>query len=96
MNFLIQSGLTVLENTWLIAALSVKYVIASHLGYYYSKYSKMEGFQDEVVEYAPAFVTSLFAAGILFSAVKYTPSPAFSALGEITALAYFGYLFWIY
>ena len=96
MNFLIQSGLTVLENTWLVAALSVKYVIASHLGYYYSRNDGLNGFQDEVVEYAPAFVTSLFVAGILFSVVNFTPSPVFSALGEITALAYFGYLFWIY
>lgn len=96
MKILIQAGLDVVTHTWTLSALLVKYVVLGHGGYYYSQNQGFEGFDTELRDYARLFVPLLFAGGVLTALTGMEIPLLVPAVGEVTALAYFLYLFWRY
>jgi hypothetical protein len=96
MRVLIQYGYEVVRHSWLVAAFTIKYVVLGHLLLFYSRERSIEGFGDELREYARPTIIGIFLLGLVSYAIGVELAPVVPAVGEVTAFLYLAYLFWKY
>ncbi|MFB6199526.1 MAG: hypothetical protein ABEJ83_01490 [Candidatus Nanohaloarchaea archaeon] len=85
----------VVRHSWLVAS-SVLMILLPLFFVYESRdgLKSLGEYEDALLEYSPALVTGIVVTGFLGFLTGFEFEPVFKLVGEVVALAYFGFLFW--
>ena len=85
----------VVRHSWLVAS-SVLMIVLPLFFVYESRdgLKELEEYEDALLEYSPALVTGIVVTGFLGFLIGFEFEPVLKLVGEVVALAYFGFLFW--
>lgn len=85
----------VIQGTWIVSAVVLKYVLVLQLFYAYRENgSSLENFSSEVGEYSRELVSILVVLGSLVYITGIGLTATLQSLSYVIAALYFGYLFW--
>lgn len=85
------------ESSWIVASITVKYFLMGLLiRNLFENSFTWEKVSEEILESSELVVTTIIGLGAILALFDFSPSPMAKLFSEITALAYFAYLFWKY
>lgn len=85
----------VIQGSWIVSAVAVKYILALQLVYAYRSDGDMiDNFREEVNEYSREIVSFIVVLGVLVSLTGIDFTALFEPVSYLVAVVYFGYLFW--
>ncbi|MFT4892259.1 MAG: hypothetical protein ACI8Z7_000026 [Candidatus Nanohaloarchaea archaeon] len=88
-------GYSLVESSWMVSTVAVKYFLFAGLVYAFSKKENyFEQFRSFIEEFSQEFVSIMVIAGFLALAGGLKVSPLASVFSHVLAAVYFGYLFW--
>jgi len=94
---LVGVGHEIIRSTWTAASILVKYYLLFIVAYlFYTDSLSVEEFRENILDNSRAFIFALLFAGMFFSAFQIEVKAFSSSISQMIALAYLGYLFWVY
>lgn len=94
---LVAVGHEIIRSTWTAASILVKYYLAITMAYlFYTDSLSVEELRKNILENSKAFIFALLFGGMLLSAFQIEVKAFSSSISQLIALAYLGYLFWVY
>ncbi|QKQ98795.1 hypothetical protein GKQ38_04700 [Candidatus Nanohaloarchaea archaeon] len=94
---LVAVGHEIIKASWTAASVIVKYyILATVLYLAYRKNLDLESFQESLLDNSRVFILGLLLLGVISAGLGLQLSPVLSEVSQVIALAYLGYLFWVY
>ena len=94
---LVAAGHEIIRSTWTAASVLVKYYLAGTLAYLaYTDNFSLEEFRANLLDNSKAFIFTLLSAGILMAAFQIEVQAFLPVISQLIAVAYLGFLFWVY
>lgn len=85
-----------IKSSWLASAILIKYVLTAFLGYEIIQQKDLEEVKEDFHNHSHYIVGLMVATGLILHLANLSPQPVIPIIGEVTALAFYGYLFWDY
>ena len=90
-------GHEIIRSAWMAASVLVKYYIAGTLAYLtYRDNFSVEELRNNLLDNSKIFIFTLLLAGILLALFQIEINALSPVASQIIALAYLGFLFWVY
>lgn len=87
----------IVSNSWVFASVAVKYYLLIAAIYIYAeKELVLERFREKILQDSRFVITGFVIGGTVLYFTGFGVSPVFKLFSEGVALAYLGYLFWVY
>lgn len=86
---------SLVESSWMVSTILVKYFLLT--GVVYSLYKDngfLEGFRSFIEFYSDEMITLIILTGLVTMVLGASFSPLVAIFSHLTAVTYFGYLFW--
>ena len=94
---LVAVGHELIRSTWTAASVLVKYYLAGTLAYLaYTDNFSLEEFRDNLLDNSKTFIFALLFVGILMATLRIEVKAFLPVLSQLVAVAYLGFLFWVY
>lgn len=88
---------SVVQETWMVSAVLVKYLLVANLGILaYRRELSLEKFSENILEYGKPVLLTVTLLGAVLHTSGTSFSPMFRFFSELVTLATLGYLFWKY
>lgn len=88
-------GYELVQNSWIASAVLIKQLLVLHLAkLVIDEEITLKHLEEVILEYSRPVVSLMVIAGLILTFTGIEITPNFQAFSEITALLYFGFLFW--
>ena len=95
LQLLVSFGYKLVENSWTFAAILTKYFLIGAVIYALSERENyFENFRNFIDEYSREAVSVIVLLGFTATVTGLSLKPFATVLSHLTAVVYFGYLFW--
>jgi hypothetical protein len=84
------------KSSWLVSTILVKYILIGFLGYELFQRKDLESIKQDLQDHGDLFVGLIVLTGLILHLANLSPEPLVPVIGEVTALAFYAYLFWKY
>lgn len=94
---LVAVGHEIINSTWTAASILIKYYLASALAYLaYTDNLSLGKFRENLLDNSKAVIFTLVLTGMLLASFQIEIKAFSSSISQLIALAYLGFLFWVY
>ncbi|PSG98685.1 MAG: hypothetical protein BRC29_00990 [Nanohaloarchaea archaeon SW_7_43_1] len=95
LHLMVSFGYKLVENSWNVAAILIKYFLVGAVIYTLSRQENyFENFRNFIDNYSHEAVSVIVLLGFMVTVTGLNLKPLATVLSHLTAVTYFGYLFW--
>lgn len=88
-------GYELVRQIWVVSTILIKPILVLHLGkIFYDEQPTLKHLEEVILEYSRYVVGSMFVLGLLAAVLNLEVEPVFKVISQLTALAYYAFLFW--